>query len=63
MEERFLETLRGNGLENSNNFDFKKVAFLLILDVTQGRWRAGTMLRAGRMEARFLTGEVDWPAF
>ena len=56
MEERFQESLQGNGLEKSNNFDSKKVAFVLILDVTQGSWRAGTMLRAGRMEARFPTG-------
>lgn len=33
MEERFQETLQGNGLENSNNFDSKHVAFILIFDV------------------------------
>jgi len=32
MEERFQETLQGNGLGNSNNFDSRKVAFILILD-------------------------------
>jgi hypothetical protein len=32
MEERFQETLRGNGLENSNNFDSRNVAFILVLD-------------------------------
>ena len=57
MEERFQETLQSNGLENSNNFDSKKVASILILEsyMTQGRWRAGIRLRAGRMEVRFLT--------
>jgi hypothetical protein len=33
MEERFQETSQGNGLEKTNNFDSRKMAFILILDV------------------------------
>ena len=33
MEERFQETLEWNGLGKTNNFDYRKMAFILILDV------------------------------
>jgi hypothetical protein len=33
MEERFQETLQRNGSEKTNNFDYRNMAFILILDV------------------------------